>query len=169
MTCTDTERLLSKALDGAADPREQAALEAHLAACPHCAALREEWLRYRAFLQEPVAPAQTAEALWADVQRAIRLQGDRSDEDAPVFGWRLRWAGAIIAVVLLGAYGVGLGLRQQAGRVVEAAASDKAAQVEFVETDVPGASPLVYEDAETGLTVIWVAGMEGTPESPQGS
>ena len=169
MNCAKSEELLSRAMDGELPAAELREFEAHLGSCPRCAALRDEWARYSALLREPVAPVQTAEAMWADVQRAIRRQREDGREEASVFGWRLRWAGVIIALVLLGAYGVGLGLRKQSARVVESAAAGKPAEVEFVETDVPGASALVYEDAETGWMVIWVAGMEPAAEAPRGS
>jgi predicted anti-sigma-YlaC factor YlaD len=180
MNCATSEQLLSRALDGELPANDRTALDAHLASCASCRALRDEWAGFTAMLQEPVAPVQTPEALWADVQRAIRLrqgfggqvrlQGAQGREDeAPVFGWRLRWAGAILAVVMLGAYGIGLGVRRQTERVVAASAPEKAAEVEFVETDVPGASTMVYEDAETGWVVVWVTGMETEPDAPQGT
>ncbi len=170
MNCHKAEELLSRALDGELPEDQRMALDAHTASCATCRALQEEWSQYANLLRDQkVEPVQTAEALWADVQRTIRLQGDgRADEGVPVFGWRVRWAGVMIVAVLLGVSAMGLlQLRQPAAE--SAQVMDRDVQVEFVETDVPGASPMVYQDDETGWTVIWVAGMEGSGEAGQGS
>ena len=170
MNCHKAEELLSRALDGEVSAEERVALDAHVASCANCRALREEWSQYSAILRDQkIEPAQTAEALWADVQRAIRLQGEQPAGDAlPVFGWRLRWAGVMIVAVLLGMSAFGLWRLRQPGPET-AQADERSVEVEFVETDVPGASPMVYQDEESGWTVIWVAGMEGGSESGQGS
>ena len=171
MNCHKAEELLSRAMDGELSPDERAALDAHIAVCPGCRALRDEWSQFGAYMrQEKAEPVQTAEALWADVQRTIRLQGNRQADadDVPVFGWRLRWAGAMVVAVLLGVSGVGLWRANKP--VIETARNvEQGAEVEFVETDVPGASPMVYQDAETGWTVIWVAGMDESAEAGKGS
>lgn len=170
MNCHQAEELLSRALDGELSQEHLAALDAHVASCASCRALRDEWSKYSGMLRDQsIEPAQTAEALWADVQRAIRLQGDHPEDDAlPVFGWRLRWAGVMIVAVLLGMSAFGLWRLRQPGQET-AQVNERSVEVEFVETDVPGASPMVYQDEESGWTVIWVAGMESSSESGQGS
>lgn len=169
MNCHKAEELLSRALDGELPAEQRAALDSHVASCASCRALCEDWTRNAALLRDQkIEPAQTAEALWADVQRTIRLQGERPGVEVSVFGWRLQWAGVMIFAILLGVSAFGL-LRLRSPQVETTQVIERGVEVEFVETDVPGASPMVYQDAETGWTVIWVAGMEGSGEAGQGS
>ena len=42
-------------------------------------------------------------------------------------------------------------------------------EVEWVETNIPDAMAMVYEDAETGLTVIWVDVPNQENDGPVGS
>jgi predicted anti-sigma-YlaC factor YlaD len=166
MKCNQAEEWLSRSLDGELPADQRQALDEHLAACPSCRALQAEWSGFATLMRDQEIPAmQTPEAAWADVQRAIRLQGEaRRDEGAGVFGWRLRWAGVSIAAVLLGISALGLWRANRVGPDMT-----QAVEVEFVETDIPGASPMVYQDAETGWTVIWVAGMETGADTGKGS
>ena len=170
MKCNQAEEWLSSSLDGELPADQRQALDEHLAACPHCRALQQEWVSFATFMRgQRIPPAQTPEAAWADVQRAIRLQGEqRAGEAIGVFGWRLQWAAAMIVAVLLGISVLGLWRVNHASPGTMQAADESATEVEFVETDVPGASPMVYQDADSGCTVIWVAGMEDS-EADKGS
>ena len=160
MKCNQAEEWLSRALDGELPADQRQALDEHLAACPQCRALQQEWASFATFMRgQKIESAQPPEAAWADVQRAIRLQGERRGEDAVgVFGWRLQWAGAMIVAVLLGISALGMWRLNHGSPVTAQAADESTTEVEFVETDVPGASPMVYQDADSGWTVIWVAG-----------
>ena len=69
---------------------------------------------------------------------------------------RFKWAGALAAVCLLlvGVWSVWRG--PDAPPYPGAIALADRTEVEWVETDLPDAFSMVYEDADTGLTVIWV-------------
>ncbi len=150
------EQWLSMALDGELSARRRARLDAYLAAHPELDDLRNDWQaigdRYRAAM--PPCP-QTPEAAWHDVRRAIRVQGDLPHGEIVTFQGRMKWAGALAAafLVMMGAWL--LVQSPDPGRVGTIAAADRT-EVEWVETDLPDAMSMVYEDAETGLTVIWV-------------
>lgn len=154
MNCLKAQRWISLEMDGELSPRRAAALRAHLETCAACRQVREGWAQVGAELRARKAPAaSTPEAAWADVRRAIRNQAPAAEPAAEwVFGAPLRWA-AVAAVLLVLAGGAAIFLKKAP---VRQAAREAATQVEMVETGLPDAAPMVYEDAESGLTVIWV-------------
>lgn len=171
MRPTEKELLLSRGLDGELDARERAELDALLASDPVLRKLETEWRHYAELLRQEPAPAPAAdEAAWADVRRAIRLADTPSDDKRrAVFGWRLGWAAAMLTVALVGFGVVGVWRPNRPGIPVALASPEtRAVQVEFVESELPGAQPLVFEDAETGWTVVWVAGLEEGAEGAKG-
>ncbi len=148
------EQWLSLAMDGELDERRLRKLEAYLEQHPEMALLRDQWTQVGSFAREAVPVAmQTPEAAWQDVQRAIRLQGDKPRESAV---WSWKWAGGVMAACLAGVL-LWVGLRAgpdpvPAGYIAQADRTE----VEWVETELPDAISMVYEDAESGVTVIWV-------------
>jgi hypothetical protein len=101
---------------------------------------------------------QTPEAAWANVRRAIRNDRDerKETEKAQVLGVPLRWATMTLLIMILGS---GLFLTFQTGPAGKA--RGEGTQVEFVETGLPDATPMVYEDAKSGWTVIWIVETNG--------
>lgn len=159
MNCTKARKWISLDLDGELAPGRRDALQAHLDACPVCREVREQWARIGADLRaRPVPQAQAPEAAWADVRRAIRLAGAREERPEPawVFGVPVRVAAVIVLVLALG-----IGTWLMVGRPGAVSAARARTEVEWVETSLPGATPMVYEDAETGWTVIWVVEENG--------
>lgn len=158
------ERWLSMALDDELSPRRRAKLDAWLAAHPELADLGKEWAaigdRSRARV---TAPPQTPEAAWQDVRRAIRLQADQPHGEETALQGRMKWAGAFAAACLV-VMGGWLWVRAPDPAAVGAIADADRTEVEWVETDLPDAMSMVYEDADTGLTVIWVVVHENGEE-----
>jgi len=150
------ERWMSRAMDGELSPRRAARLDAYLKAHPHVAEQRDAWKQSGDLLRAHCAetPAQTPEAAWNDVRRAIRVASSDVREKQALNG-RMVWASSLAALLLLVA-GTWFTLRYIADQGFEAVAEAHRTEVEFVETDLPDAMSMVYEDAETGLTVIWV-------------
>lgn len=154
MNCRKARTWISMDLDGELPARKRALLDRHLAACADCCAAREQWTGVgdRLRRRSPTA-GYSAEAAWADVQRAIRLEKPGPAAETG-WGWGWRWAGvaaAFLAVALAASVGL---WRKSDG--VGAVADRSPARVEWAETSLPGASPMVYEDEESGLVVIWV-------------
>ncbi len=159
------EQLLSRGLDGELSDAEQKVLADALARDPQLQAMEREWRQYAVMMKEEEIPAPPKpEVVASDVLRAIRLMDSvAASEKANLPGWRLTWVYAMGVLAILAA-GV-LGLRQQTGQksrgtLAPALAGAKPVEVEFAETDLPGASPVVYEDSETGWAVVWVASDE---------
>lgn len=155
---------MSRALDGELSAAEQAELERHLAEHPESRALQAEWRRVGDLLRAEPAEMPTAEAMWADVQRALRVA---EPEVLPAWpGWRLKWAAALTGLALVG---LGLWAAFQPLRPPGLLAQEPAAPVvEWAESELPGTSTMVYEDAENDTVVIWLMAENGA-ETPKGS
>jgi anti-sigma factor RsiW len=153
------EQLLSRGLDGEINQAERAELDRLLETDPELRKLETAWRAYADVLRaQPAPPPPTPEAAWADVQRAIRIdRGAAPRRNEGVFGWRLGWASATIAIALVGFGGWSLRYRPASPTAMDVG---RDVEVEFVESDLPGAQPMVYEDAETGITVVWIAGLD---------
>lgn len=101
MTCSQFDLLIQQKLDGDLTPREQAALDAHLAGCEAC---RRAWEEYQslgqaagAWARRPVLESDPGEVFTARVMARIAAQ---APAPAPMPLWsRLVLAG--VAVVLL--------------------------------------------------------------------
>lgn len=154
MNSRKAEYWLSLAMDGELSPRRQAKLNAYLTLHPELEQLRRDWEEAGQRLRQiPVVTPQTPAAAWQDVQRAIRMETPAVSA-APIHRWG--WAGAVLAGILVLA-GAGLLLiGSPSGQVLGPIALADRTQVEWIETDVPDAMSMVFEDASTGLTVIWV-------------
>ena len=104
--------------------------------------------------ETPVPEARPAEAVWADVRREIRLTRMDRGPESWVFGSRVQWVGAMMVAVLVGLT-IWSGIRA-IDPSAPASFGSTVAEVEWMETDVPGATTMLYQDEETGLTVIWM-------------
>jgi anti-sigma factor RsiW len=157
MNCKKARQWISRDLDGELDARRKAGLAVHLEGCPACRGIRESWGRVGIRLREaPAVPAQTPEAAWADVRRSIRKASDRASAPGlwvPVPA--MRWAVVAAVVLVMGLFALRVLPWRGPARSAERLPAE-GTKVEMVETDLPGAAPMVYEDAGTGLTVIWV-------------
>ena len=156
MNCDEALEKISRQMDGELPAEDRAAVEAHLAQCSACRDVRVRWASLSDVLREPPADLPPAEVMRADVLRAIRQLEPAAEAPAGLFfKWRLAWAGAMVAAVmaLIG----GLGAWRMAGGGAAVAART---EVESVETELPGAAPMIYQDEETGCTVIWIAGAD---------
>ena len=157
------QRLLSRYLDGNLAGADREGVESRLQTDSAFRALKTEYEAIGQQLNEFREPAGvTLEAAWASVRREIRLARDEDGSRSVPwhFGSRLQWAGGMIAAVflILGAWVLIPGPAQDAG-----IAKSMPAEVEWVETAVPDAMTMVYQDDETGLTVIWI--MEAEEET----
>ncbi|NCC52890.1 MAG: hypothetical protein EOM20_16990 [Spartobacteria bacterium] len=163
MNCKKAQQWLSMAMDNELPADRREPLEQHLAQCPDCRAMQSQWSTYGQILRAPEAPAVNAGALRADVLRAIRTQ--RPERERALFPAipypRLAYSVAITALICTV---IIAGLRFYPYSAGPETTAEPNTQVEWVETDVPGATAMVYEDEETGLTVIWVITTENGEE-----
>lgn len=163
MNCWRAQRWLSEELDGALKSRRARALAEHLERCPACRAFRERCLLLRSMAREAVpAPNLSAEAMWAEVRRAIRAESIVAAKDL-----RWRWSAwipiAAVTTLLALVFSGAVALWRARELWSEATAMNRT-QVEWVETGLPGATPMVYHDEGTGWVVIWVVEANGSGE-----
>ncbi len=163
MNCRRAQQWIGLRHDDRLEPARVQHLAAHLAGCAACREFAAQVGAVGAQLRAQAVPAgPTPEAAWVAVQRAIRLA---DQPKAPAASWWgvgpwVRWASAAalaVAVAIGGLVRYGGG---PAGVVSEApmvaAAPVQATEVVSVTTELAGASIMVYEDYDTGATVVWV-------------
>lgn len=150
---------MSQAMDGELSPRQKQALDRWLETHPEEQGLMSQWQRAATCLRTmvPNTPSpDSPERAWA----AIRSQLPPSSTTA--WGWRpgparLAWSAAVAAIAFLAM----VAWWQLRGPALppppDTIAAVDQTEVEWVESDVAGAMPVVYTDADTGLTVIWVS------------
>ena len=156
------ETYISRAMDGELPERQRAELETWLAAHPEDRELADVWRGVGDLARSSAAalPVPDEEVAWQDIRRAIR-QEEHVGEPEPTrfFQWRLSWGIAMVALVLVTVGAWGIRHTQPAAADVASAAP---AKIEWADTEVPGASTMVYQDEDTGLAVVWVIDGETT-------
>lgn len=150
------ETFISRAIDGELPERQRADLESWLAAHPEDRDIAEQWQALGRLARNEAAAIKVPdeEVAWMDIRRAIRNAEPVKEESAiPFFRWRLAWAAAMVAAVCASALVFGV---WHGRRTAEFAAANKPAQIEWAETEVAGASTMVYQDDDSGLAVVWL-------------
>ena len=141
---------ISRFIDGDLSSSARARLEQDLAQSPELKRLQMDYTKIGELLRNQEIPiGQPPESAWADIRRSIRLDHVGPEASTTILGSRLKWSAAMVSVLLVG-LGVGI------VRNLSTAEIELPTEVEWVETDVPGAMTIVYQDDETGLTVIWM-------------
>lgn len=144
-------------LDDELEPEAAIAVEEALRRDPEARAYADQLRSLRSDLARAV-PASSTAAAWGEFRRR---QLDAEKGIVPMLGIpRLLTISAAILIFGMGSW---LALRNfsisQSGgdvRADEWAASDPASAVQLLETDIEGASPVVYIDEPSGWTVVWV-------------
>jgi len=141
-----TDKTLSVWIDESLSPKRMKAVSAAVQSDPELQTRAEALRAVGAMLREesfevPV----TAERMAQDVRREIRLQ----DSSQPHRGPKWIWAGATVSTCLVLA--ALLIPSMDVGGVPVAQA-----EIEYVDSELPGVSPMVYTDHESGWTVIWL-------------
>lgn len=150
------DRAVSRWLDGELPAARAAKAETDWEASESVARTKAEFAAIGDRLRELSAPSGPApEAAWADVRRALRTEEDGVSAAARwpgILVSRPAWAGGMLTILVLV---VGIGVWFWGGGGTPALAAIPA-EVESVETELPGAMTMVYQDEDTGLTIIWV-------------
>ena len=159
MNCKQAEILLSRSLDGELESAdEQTLLKEHLESCPSCRNIEVWWKDYGQYMRESEVPApQSAMVAWRTIHREIREEESRDAGEFQVKPKSVWYWGAPTAIAALFVLFAGLYFAlPTAKETPESLASGTKTKIEFLETDIPGASTMVYVDQDSGLTVLWV-------------
>ncbi len=153
------QQWMSQALDGELSARRRQRLEQWLAAHPEDRVLWDQWQQIGSQLRaavEAVPPLRSSAQAWA----GIRAELDDQKAAAGAWTWfggrSAAWAGSLAALLII-ATGVWWWSFYTPTPVSTAVAEVDRTQVEWIDTDIESAMPVVYTDAGTGLTVIWVS------------
>ncbi len=153
-------QLISRGLDGELNAPERERLDDLLARDPVAAKTAQQWYAAGDAMRSTAARTQAPDPLlaWQDIRREIR-RGESAGESSRshVFSGAWMRAGALAAFIVAGYLGWAGWQHGRQGQVVTAAVPDQpAARVEWVEAEIPGATTMIFTDAETDLTVIWM-------------
>ncbi len=167
LTPRQAQELMSQLLDGELSPANADRLNAYLEVHPKSMDWMEAVDAIRAKNTDP-SPTVDDERV---AQRVLESISPRpSANDAPAsrsgsllsFPKLLRPLAAAAALAIVGI--VSWKSLQTAPEEEAEFFAMQGSQVEFVSTDIPDASPVVYTDSETGWTVVWVEQLEPIPE-----
>ena len=165
MKCDRAEKLLSASLDGELDAQDLLPLRDHLDRCPRCRAARMEWQSYGEHLKSaplPITPG--LKGAWNDIRQRMR-QDEKPRRWKPAYPFPMYWvSAAALLVVTMGIFFLYPGDPAPTDSKIFAMAEN----VEFVETSIPGATPVVYMDDASGWTVVWIVEAEPPDEDSTG-
>ncbi len=168
MKRNDSEWLadLSRWMDGELDSRGAELLESRIDSDGLLMETRDAWAGIGSDLRldaGPLLDAASVEAEWSALEvklpprQHLKLRPDSADEKVVRFPWV--WMGGVAAMAAAVALSLGVWIHD-AGKPstgVDAFAEfDSDSSISFVETDIPGASSMVYVDESSGWTIVWV-------------
>ena len=139
MQCNHAEQLLSLWLDGELDSSREHELKVHLESCPECSELRKSWKQFGDNLRaSPLLNPPDVDEVWKEIHRNL-------PERRTLFSRRrltqeLLFAGGAAALLVISLFVyLGFSKRPEVNpRFLQAA------KVEFLETGIPGATPLRF-------------------------
>lgn len=148
-----SDKILSAWIDEGLSAEKMKAVRAAVQADPALQA-RAEALRAvgHQLRDETLASPVSAERMAADVRRAIRLSDTAQPSRVPLWGWvgAASCACLLVVAVLIPALG-------------PAPVTLAEAEIEYVDSELPGVSPMVYTDHESGWTIVWLDNAELEP------
>jgi predicted anti-sigma-YlaC factor YlaD len=151
MNCKQAQEWISRSMDGDLCTADQEVIEKHLIQCPSCRQIQDHWMAAAQLLKQTAhVKIPDAEETWEEIRSQLDQHETVSRGNLLPFPSIIRWASAAAAVIA-----ISLGVRF----VVQEPSLETYAfhnEVEFVETDIPNSSPVVYVDDESGWTIVWI-------------
>lgn len=151
-------------MDGEISPKEASKLQDYLESHPDAMDWMESADRSRTAAFENKDSVDT-NSIWESVKKEIDSKASENDSSRsgklipfPALSRVLAAAAAIALVAVVSWFG----LKSDPNAGVALASNESI--VEFVDTEIPDASPIVYTDEESGWTVVWVAKLDPAPE-----
>ncbi len=158
LTEPDAQMMMSRLMDGELSADDADRLHQYLEANPDAI----DWMESSQVIAESAGPPVSidSQSTWEGVQKAINE--DSGNEAKPSnlikFPSFIRVLGVAAAIALVASI-VWKNVPSSEPEITERYAASQSV-VEFVDTDIPDASPVVYTDEISGWTVVWVAEMD---------
>lgn len=159
---SEAQLLMSRLLDGELSPQEANLLQLYLERNPEAI----DWMESCDLVENAIADQSsrnfqidTASA-WESIRNEISKETENPD-DTPnlvLFPILFKVAGLAAALALVATL-LWFNLPNDGEQMTERYAASESV-VEFVDTDIPDASPIVYTDEQSGWTVVWVTEMD---------
>ena len=159
---SEAQLFMSRLLDGELSPDDANRLHAFLGENPDAM----DWMESNQLIHdsESTTPFVDVDSLWNDLEPALEDRGQAPKKNDkflhfPVLFKTLGYAAALtlFASILWTSFVSSTDVSTE-----RYAASESV--VEFVDTEIPDASPVVYTDEASGWTVVWVSEMDPMPE-----
>lgn len=163
LSTAQAQSLMSRLLDGELSSSEADKLHAYLERHPDAM----DWMESNQLIQtsDSEAPHVDASAAWKDIQSELSESETTPEEPGKVIRFPIVYQllGYAAAVTLIGSLAWTSLTRSDSHIATESYAASESV-VEFVDTEIPDASPIVYTDEASGWTVVWVEQMEPLPD-----
>lgn len=159
MNKVEAEQLISRALDGEISSDEAALLQAYLDEHPEAENLKQSWEAIGAHLREESVPCPDVGEAWADIEKRISSEPSQAVEASETIVSFPFWLKPLVGLAAVGVLGFSLLHYLSPPSSIEEADvvadyGDISSTVEFVDTDIEGASPIVYVDED--WTIVWI-------------
>lgn len=157
-TESDAQLMMSRLMDGELSADDADRLHQYLEVNPHAI----DWMESNQVIVESTRTAEYADpkSAWESIRTALNRNSEIEEKSSNIlrFPSLFKVLGAAAAVALVSSI-VWTNLPFSQPEVTERYAASQSV-VEFVDTDIPDASPVVYTDEISGWTVVWVAEMD---------
>ncbi len=154
----DAQALMSQLLDGELSPENADRLSRFLESNPDAM----DWMESSQLATglEPELSGFDQSAQWSAVNTSIgtHVEPERKSSNLIAFPPLVKALGIAAAVAFVASF-AWKNISSDPAVVTERYAASESV-VEYVDTEIPDASPVVYTDAESGWTVVWVTEME---------
>ena len=153
---------MSRLLDGELSPNDADQLHDYLERHPEAM----DWMESNQLIHDSAmaGPSVDVDSAWQDIEPflAPHKRSSRKFANLIRFPVLLQTLGYAAAFALFGTIAWTSLMRSPIATTERYAASGSI--VEFVETEIPNASPIVYTDEISGWTVVWIAQMDPIPD-----
>ena len=154
MNCLASQKQLLRAQDEALHDQQHSTLAAHLSSCPQCSEFEASLRQISADIKNEAAsvPVPDADETWQGIQSRLQPTGE-SETTSKRFA-PLIWITAPLAAAAAFAFAF-LPSHSTSDFDSVAMSEASATQVDYVETDNPNATTMVYVDNQSGWLVVW--------------
>ena len=159
LSLAEAQFLMSQLIDGEIDPSDADRLNAYLERNPEAMAWMESATLASAGndkRRSDIEAESMRNAVLNELEVPSNTDESRRDNNSAflLFPILFRALGAAAALVVLASI-AWFSLREPTDSTTSQFA-DTSSVVEFVDTDLPDASPIVYTDSESGWTIVWI-------------